>query len=187
MGLLKAVPRHFVHFGCSDKRGGTCSNKRRSSLPQFHGAHSRINRSGGPPTPGLGIQSPNSSPARARGNDFSLLVGIHGSEGIDGSRFVRLQVIDFRLEFDLPRFHPLRLSYSKEHYHCAQDGPQEKSSTLLGPLWRLHFWRAVKSWSVRRIALCRPSCRTKTTKSCVQNSDSSSTERFLLVVINLVL
>ena len=99
---------------------------------------------------------------------------------------MRLHVIDFRLEFDLPRFHPLRLSYSKEHYHCAQDGPQEKSSTLLGPLWRLHFWRAVKSWSVRRIALCRPSCRTRTTKSCVQNSDSSSTERFLLVVINLV-
>ena len=119
--------------------------------------------------------------------DLSLLVGIHGSEGTDGRRFVRLHVIDFRLEFDLPRFHPLRLSYSKEHYHCAQDGPQEKSSTLLGPLWRLHFWRAVKSWSVRRIALCRPSCRTKTTKSCVQNSDSSSTERFLLVVINLVL
>ena len=40
--------------------------------------------------------------------DLSLLVGIHGSEGTDGRRFVRLHVIDFRLELDLSRFHPLK-------------------------------------------------------------------------------
>jgi hypothetical protein len=41
-----------------------------------------------------------------RGNDLSLLAGIHASEGTD--RLVRLHVVDFRLELDLPRFHPLK-------------------------------------------------------------------------------
>ena len=41
-----------------------------------------------------------------RGNDLSLLAGI--TEGTDGRRFVLLHVVDFRLELDLPRFHPLK-------------------------------------------------------------------------------
>jgi len=46
--------------------------------------------------------------APARGNDLILLAGIHASEGTDGRRFVRLHVVDSRLELDLPRFHPLK-------------------------------------------------------------------------------
>jgi hypothetical protein len=53
-----------------------------------------------------GWTRPLPSIARARGNDLSLLAGIHASEGTD--RFVRLHVVDFRLELDLPRFHPLK-------------------------------------------------------------------------------
>lgn len=41
-----------------------------------------------------------------RGNDLSLLAST--TEGTDGRRFVLLHVVDFRLELDLPRFHPIK-------------------------------------------------------------------------------
>src|ERR1700751_1999587 len=57
----------------------------------------------------FGCRTPTAIPsARVRGNDLSLLAGIRGSEGTDGRRFVRLHVLDSRLDLDLPRFNPLK-------------------------------------------------------------------------------